>query len=149
MAPDLRKVTKFEACVFPVEFCCHLGRSSEVPQRTSTEGSKKLFNELHTLYSELHTACHFRVAKARSTKPGRTCSTHGKGQACIKHFSLQTSSNRHFENQCVDEKIMLKHILEKWDCMGLAPDRVQCGRTLAEKAINLRVSQDAGNFLTR
>jgi hypothetical protein len=57
----------------------------------------------------------------------------------------------HFEDQCVDGRIILKWIFKKWDrdmdWINLAQD-MEGWRAVVDKIIKLRVLNNEGNFLT-
>jgi hypothetical protein len=76
----------------------------------------------------------------------------GRGEAYTEFWWGNLRERDHFEDSGVDGRIILKWIFRKlnvggMDWMGLAQDRDRW-RALVNAVMNLRIPQNAGNFLT-
>jgi hypothetical protein len=75
----------------------------------------------------------------------------GRGEVHTGFWWGNLREEVHLEDSGVDRRIILKWILEKWDgsmyWIDLAQDRDRW-RAVVKAVMNLRVSKNAGNFLT-
>jgi hypothetical protein len=110
---------------------------------------RKLHNEeLNDLYSSPNFV---RVIKSRRMRWVEHVARMGRVEACAGFWWESLRERDHWGDPGVDGRIILRWIFRKWDVgmdwIRLARDRDRW-RALVNAVMNLRVPQNAGNFLT-
>jgi hypothetical protein len=104
--------------------------------------------ELNDLYSSPNI---IRVIKSRRIRWAGYVARMGEGRGAYRILGGDLREGDHLEDPGVDGRIILKWILKKWDggmdWIDLAYDR-DMWRAVVSAVMNLRVSQNARNFLT-
>jgi hypothetical protein len=116
--------------------------------------SKKTYScptQQRALCSVLFTKYH-SSEQVKNTEISRACGTHRGEERCIQDFSGgNLSEGNHLKDRRVEERIILKWMLEKWDgskdWVDLAQD-MDRRRALVYAVMNFRVPQNTGTLLS-